>query len=67
AGMKVSDLNEVIGKVLSKYEKGFVSPPLGKTFRECYDVRTVKPTAEYLDVYAGAVKTLRECGLDIKH
>jgi len=67
AGMKVSDLNEIIGKVLSIYEKGFVSPPLGKTFRECYDVKTVKPTAEYLEVYSGALKTLRDCGLDIKH
>jgi len=67
AGMKVSDLNEIMAKVLKKYEAGFVNPPLGKTFRECYDVLTVKPTAEYLAVYDKAVQTLRDCGLDIKH
>jgi len=67
AGMKVSDLNEIIGKILPLYEKGFVSPPPGKSFRECYDVKTVKPTAEYLEVYDKALQTLRDCGLDIKH
>lgn len=67
AGMKVSELNEIIGKVLSIYEKGFANPPAGKTFRECYDVKTVKPTAEYLEVYDKALATLRDCGFDIKN
>jgi methylamine--corrinoid protein Co-methyltransferase len=67
AGMKVSDLNEIIGKILVKYEKEFANPPQGKTFRECYDVKTVKPTAEYLGIYDKALNTLRDCGLDIKH
>jgi methylamine--corrinoid protein Co-methyltransferase len=65
--MKASDLNETIGQVLALYEKGFAKPPEGKTFRECYDVRSVKPTAEYLEVYDKAVRTLRDCGLPIKH
>lgn len=67
AGMKVSELNEILAKLIAKYDKGFVSPPPGKNFRECYDVKTVKPTAEYLEVYGNALKTLRDCGLDIKH
>jgi methylamine--corrinoid protein Co-methyltransferase len=67
AGMKVSDLNEIIEKLVSGYEGGFVEPPAGKNFRECYDVLTVKPTAEYLAVYEKALGTLRDAGLDIKH
>jgi methylamine--corrinoid protein Co-methyltransferase len=67
AGMKVSELNGIILKLLSKYESGFVKPPEGKTFQECYDVKTVKPTAEYLAVYDGAVQVLRDAGLPIKH
>jgi len=67
AGMKVSDLNEIIGKVLTKYERSFATPPQGKSFRECYDVKAVKPTAEYLEVYDTALQTLRDCGLDIRH
>ena len=67
AGMKIPEVNAIIGKVLALYEKDFVAPPQGKNFRECYDVKTVKPTAEYLAVYDNAVKKLRDCGLDIKH
>lgn len=67
AGMKVSEVNKIIEKLVSGYEKNYTSAPEGKTFRECYDVLTVKPTKEYLDVYDKAVKTLRDAGLDIKH
>ena len=67
AGMKVSDVNEILEKLVSGYEKNYANAPAGKTFRECYDVLAVKPTAEYLQVYDGAVKKLRDLGLDIKH
>lgn len=66
AGMKVSEVNKIIEKLVSAYEKNYTNAPAGKTFRECYDVLTVKPTAEYLQVYDNAVKTLRDAGLDIK-
>lgn len=67
AGMKVEDLNAVIEKLVSGYEKHYLDAPQGKTFQECYDVKTVKPTAEYLQVYDNALAQLREAGLDIKH
>ncbi len=67
AGMKVSDLNEIINTVVSGYEQHYNDAPEGKTFRECYDVLTVKPTAEYLAVYDKALATLRDAGLHIKH
>ena len=49
------------------YEAHYTDAPAGKTFQECYDVKTVKPTKEYLEVYDKAVATLRDMGLDIKH
>ena len=67
AGMKIPDVNNVIEKLVSNYEKNYTKAPAGKTFSECYDVLTVKPTAEYLRVYSGAVKALRSAGLDIKN
>jgi len=67
AGMKIPDVNDVLEKLVSSYEKNYTKAPAGKTFSECYDVLTVKPTAEYLKVYDGAVKTLRGFGLDIKN
>lgn len=66
AGMKVSDVNEIIAKLVPTYEAQYTCAPAGKTFQECYDVKTVRPTAEYLEVYDKAVKTLRDAGLDIQ-
>ena len=65
AGMKVSDVNEILAKLIPSYECNFQNAPQGKTFQECYDVRTVKPTQEYLEVYDRATQTLRDFGLDI--
>ncbi len=67
AGMKVSDVNELLEKLVSGYEGNYNSAPAGKRFQECYDVKTVKPTAEYLQVYDGAVQKLRDLGLDIEN
>ncbi|MCL1984063.1 MAG: monomethylamine:corrinoid methyltransferase [Methanomassiliicoccaceae archaeon] len=67
AGMKVSEVNKVLEKLISSYEKDYAKAPAGKDFRQCYDVLTVKPTAEYLKVYDGAVKKLQGFGLDIKN
>ena len=64
AGMKVSDVNELLEKLVSGYEGNYNSAPAGKRFQECYDV---KPTAEYLQVYDGAVQKLRDLGLDIEN
>lgn len=66
AGMKVSDVNEVLAKLIPSYECNLANAPQGKTFQECYDVRTVKPTQEYLEVYDRAAQTLRDFGLDIQ-
>jgi len=65
-GMKISDVNEILEKLVSSYEGNYHKPPAGKRFQECYDVKTVKPTDEYLKVYDNAVKTLRDLGLAIK-
>ena len=67
AGMKVSDLNEIMNTLVSEYEQHYNDAPAGKRFQECYDVKTVKPTEEYLQVYDQAMQHLRDAGLPIKH
>ena len=67
AGQKVSDMNETIANLYKIYEPTYQNQDIGKTFQECYDVTTVKPTKEYLEVYDKALQTIRDCGLDIKH
>ena len=67
AGMKISDVNDVLNKLIPLYEAHYTAAPSGKTFAECYDPLTVRPTKEYLEVYDKAVATLAECGLDIRN
>jgi methylamine--corrinoid protein Co-methyltransferase len=45
------------------YEKNYATAPAGKTFQECYDVKTITPTEEYMQVYDGARKKLEDLGL----
>ncbi len=64
-GMEVADANKVLDNVVSIYEKEFPHPPAGKRFQDCYDMKDVVPSNEYLKVYDRALATLRKCGLDI--
>jgi len=64
--MKIPDVNEILEKLVSSYENDYKTAPVGKRFQECYDVKTVKPTDEYLKIYDKAVGTLRDLGLAIK-
>ncbi len=66
AGMKVSKVNEILEALVSSYEKDYAKAPKGKSFRECYDVTTVTPTAEYLGLYDNVVKKLEEYGIEFK-
>jgi methylamine--corrinoid protein Co-methyltransferase len=66
AGMKISNVNEILEALVSSYEKSYPKAPSGKRFQECYDVKTVKPTEEYVKVYDTAKATLRQFGLNMK-
>ena len=63
AGVDISEVNVILDKLVALYEKNYASAPAGKTFQECYDVKTVTPTDEYMQVYDGARKKLEELGL----
>jgi methylamine--corrinoid protein Co-methyltransferase len=57
-------VNEVVKRILSEYEDQFGDPPLGKRFDECYDLDTLQPTQEYLDLYDRIKKKLTGFGLE---
>ncbi len=63
-GMDVSEVNEIVERILAKYEPMYSRPPAGKTFQECYDIENIEPTQEYLDIYDNALNTLSGCGID---
>lgn len=63
AGMETEQVNAILDKLVSLYEKDYKTAPKGKSFEECYDVLKLVPTQEYLDVYDEAVKILTSIGL----
>jgi methylamine--corrinoid protein Co-methyltransferase len=65
SNMKRNDANELIKKVLKKYEDRIKNAPIGKSFRECYDVKTATPSDEYLNLYKNVVKELRDLGIEV--
>jgi hypothetical protein len=49
-GVSRQEANEFIKVVLAEYEDQLGEAPNGKRFDECYDLSTVQPTCEYLDL-----------------
>jgi methylamine--corrinoid protein Co-methyltransferase len=62
-GMDTHEANILLDKLIAMYEKDYKTAPRGKTFEECYDVKTLRPSDEYVDVYNEAVDILRGLGL----
>ncbi len=63
-GMKRDQANEIIKKIVSRYEKEIPNAPMGKKFSEIYNIERVTPTDEYLAIYHKIRKELKELGLD---
>lgn len=63
AGMETEQVNNILDKLISLYEKNYKTAPKGKPFEECYDTVKLVPTQEYLDVYDETVKILTSLGL----
>ena len=64
-GMEVEDVNRIVDRVVGLYEKDFNHAPQGKRFQDCYDVRELEPTDEYVDLYDKTIDLLGKCGLDM--
>jgi methylamine--corrinoid protein Co-methyltransferase len=62
-GINREDANNFVNELLKKYEHNLKNPPEGKSFAECMNIKTLKPTAEWLDVYGRVKKELRNIGI----
>ncbi len=67
AGMTRKQANEIVKELIPKYESMLWDPPIGKSFRDCYDLKTLKPTQEWLDIYLKVKKELIELGVPLKY
>jgi methylamine--corrinoid protein Co-methyltransferase len=71
AGMETERVNHLLDKLVTHYEgtgpkRNFNTAPIGKTFQECFDVVTLKPTTEHLQVLGQAMKTMEQIGFEFK-
>ncbi len=66
AGLTRKDASRMANEILSLYENDIKTAPVGKSFRECYNVETVKPTDEYLKIWDSSKKKLGGLGLDFR-
>jgi methylamine--corrinoid protein Co-methyltransferase len=63
-GMTREQVNELVKHLLAEYEDQIEEAPLGKRFDECYDLTSVQPTQEYLDLYEQRKEKLTRLGMD---
>jgi methylamine--corrinoid protein Co-methyltransferase len=67
AGMTRKKANEVAKMLIPKYESMLWHPPIGKSFRDCYDIKTLTPTQEWLDIYLKVKRELIELGVPLEY
>ncbi|MEM2896689.1 MAG: monomethylamine:corrinoid methyltransferase [Candidatus Bathyarchaeia archaeon] len=65
--MKREDANEIVKELIKKYQDKieFDKAPAGKPFEECYDLETLTPKKEYLELCDKVEKEFRDLGIPI--
>ncbi|MHA2225253.1 MAG: monomethylamine:corrinoid methyltransferase [Candidatus Hodarchaeales archaeon] len=67
AGMKRSEANQLVKQLVTKFESNLEKPPLGFRFQDCYDLKTVTPTEEHVNIYNQVKNELQDLGLRFKN
>ena len=55
--------NEMVIRLLEKYESQIERAPTGSRYQECYDVTTGKPGEDYVRLYAEVKEELARMGV----
>ena len=67
AGMTRKQVNEIAKVLIPKYEDKLREPPAGKRFQDCYDLETMEPTKEWLDIYLKVKREIIELGVPLDY
>ena len=65
-GMTRSQGNEIVKKLLAKYEDDIPNAPNGKTYEQCWNMKTKQPILEYKQLYKKIKAELGELGVRFK-
>lgn len=63
AGLSVEKANEILNEVLPRFEHELKNPPKGKSFPACFNVSTLEPAPEYLELYLRMRKYALDLGI----
>ncbi len=66
SGMSRKDGDELVRKLIALYKPILTQRPKGLPFNEVYDVATIKPLPEWLQMYEQVKSELREMGLPLR-
>lgn len=62
-GMRAQQANALVNRLLEKYEDRIAAAPKGKRYQECYDLRTGKPSEEYVRLHDEVKEELAQMGI----
>jgi len=65
-GMKADQANELVSRLLEKYEEEVEKAPTGKRYQDCYDLKTGKPVDDYLRLYEEVKDELAGLGITLQ-
>jgi methylamine--corrinoid protein Co-methyltransferase len=66
-GLKRQDASGLATEILTRYQATITNPNRGKPFPEVYDIETVQPKVEWLDMYYAVKEDLAGLGLVFKN
>jgi methylamine--corrinoid protein Co-methyltransferase len=66
AGMSRTDVNDLVVRLLDKYEDHLADPPFGRRYQECYDVASRQPDAAARAAYRTARAAVAAMGLEFR-
>ena len=58
--LSLMDANYLCSELYSKYEHKLKTPDIGKSFEDCYDMKTIEPTREYADLYESVITEIHQ-------
>ncbi len=64
AGIKRSDANEIVKKIVPKFIDKVPDPPRGKRFQDCCDSLTGEPSKECFGIYEEVKKQVSDLGIE---
>jgi methylamine--corrinoid protein Co-methyltransferase len=66
AGMKMNEVAIILKDLVPYYKDHLMHPPVGSSFKECYDVDTLKPKQAWLDMYHKVKNELITMGVPLQ-